>query len=216
MTIFIEEDIEDMISADDWSGVVICPRERIRLEIEQKIAEFQKNSGKITVVPAGASAAQSIPFGTNLVTNKSNNFTQSELKAYAKRKAGKLHYQVRNGDAEAVALLQTLLDTAPHTTFLAKELKCSPDRVWRLLRENFADDPCADKFHKRERDVQKLDNELALVAKIREALAAGMVGTWPICKYCHSSFVAVTAASKKYKLGIPRGKGGRPAKEGGL
>lgn len=215
MSFILEEDIEDVISADDWSGVVSCPRERIRLEIDQKIKEFQKNH-KITVVPAGASAAQSIPFGTNLVTNKSNNFTQSELNAYAKRKADKLHYQIRNGDAEAVALLQTLLDTAPHTTYLVRQLKCSPDRVWRLLRENFADDPRADKFHKRERDVQKLENEQALVVKIREALAAGIVGTWPISKYCHSSFVAVTAANKKYRLGIPRGKGGRPVKEGGL
>lgn len=212
MSFILEEDVEDQISADDWSVSIACPRERIRLEIAQKIAEFQKNAGRITVIPAGTTSNTPSGFAT-LVTNKSHNFTQSELNAYAKRKADKIHNSVRRGDEESVEVLRGLLDTAPNTTFLVKQLKCSPDRVWRLLNEYFPDDKRADKFRKRDRESQKAENELALVAKIREALSLGMVGTWPICKYCHSSFVAVNAVNKKYRLGIPRGKGGRPGKE---
>ena len=217
MSLFIEEDIEDVISADDWSGIVLCPRERIRQELEVKMVEFQKNKGQITVIKQGATANSTVAFASTLVTNKSKQFSQKELNAYAKRKADKLHYKYRNDDPSAVAMLQGLLDTAPNATFLLKQLQCSADRVQRLLSEYFAADPRADKFRHRDREEQKLENEMILAAKIRQCLADGMAGTWPICKHLHASFAAVALVNKKYKLDIPRGKGGRPNKvEGGV
>lgn len=212
MTLFIEEYSDDVINADEWSDAVVCPKDRIRLELEQKIAEFQKNDGRITEVKPGVMAGTQ-EFVGRLVTNNGGKFSPAEVKAYVQRKTDGLHYKIRNQDAEAVAMLRGLLDTAPHATFLAKQLQCSDNRVQRLLLEHFATDERADRFRHRDRDQQKLDSEKQLVEKIRQCLADGMIGTWPICKACHSSFSAVTAANKKYKLEIPRGKGGFRKKE---
>lgn len=212
MTFILEEDGDDTIFADAWSDAVACPRERIRLELAAKIAEFQKNDGKITVVPTGLMTGTT-EFCARLVTNNGGKFTPAEVKAYVQRKTDGLHYKIRNGDAEAVEMMKTLLDTAQNTTALAKQLQCSTSRVQRLVDEYFPADARADKFRHSDRDMKKHVNELELVAKIRKCLADGMVGTWPICKACHSSFAAVTTANKKYKLGIPRGKTGRQPKE---
>lgn len=208
MSFILEEDADDLISADDWSGSVACPRERIRLELELKIAEFQNAGGQVVEVPVGVMTTAVIP-GASLITNRSNNFTQSELTAYAKKKAEKLHYRVRSGDAESVKLLHEWLPVAASASFLAEKLDCSIGRVQRLLAENFADDPRAEKFRHHDRDMQKAEHEAELAEKIKTALAAGMIGTWPISRWCNSSFETVRRVSKKYRIDIPRGKTGR-------
>lgn len=207
MSFILEEDADDLISADDWSGSVACPRERIRRELELKIAEFQRDGGQVVEVPVGVMATAATP-GASLITNRSNNFTQSELTAYAKKKAEKLHYRVRSGDAESVKLLHEWLPVAASASFLADKLDCSIGRVQRLLAENFADDHRAEKFRHHDRDMQKHEHELELAKKIRDCLARGMIGTWPICKEVHASFESVTQVSRKYRIEIPRGKGG--------
>lgn len=212
MTLLIEEDPADLICADDWSEVVACPKDRIRLELEQKVAEFQKNNGRITEIKPGVMVGKT-EFAGRMVTNNSGKFSAEEVKAYVQRKTDGVHSRIRSQDAEAVAMLQTLMDDAPNATFLAKQLQCSDNRLQRLLLEHFPTDERADKFRHRDRDQQKLDTEKQLVEKIRRCLADGMIGIWPICKVCHASFEAVTAANKKHKLGIPRGKGGAKKKE---
>lgn len=208
MSFILEEDTDDLISADDWSGSVACPRERIRRELELKIAEFQKNGGQVVAVPSGVmtTATNAAPL---LVTNRSNNFTQSQLTEYAKKKAEKQHYRVRSGDAESVKILREWLPEANSATFLAEKLDCSIGRVQRLLAENFADDPRAEKFRHHDRDMQKSEHEAELAEKIKAALAAGMIGTWSISKWCNSSFETVRRVSKKYRIDIPRGRTGR-------
>ena len=211
MTFILEEDGDDTIFADAWSDAVACPRERIRQELAAKIAEFQKNDGKITVVPTGLMTGTT-EFCARLVTNNGGKFTPAEVKAYVQRKTDGLHYKIRNGDAEAVEMMKTLLDTAPHATFLVKELQCSANRIQRLLAESFPDDPRADKFRHADRDMKKQDHEQELIAKIQQYMAIGMIGTYPIAKACGASFTTISLINKKYKLGIPRGKTGRQAK----
>lgn len=210
MSFILEEDTDDLISADDWSGSVACPRERIRRELELKIAEFQKNGGQVVSVPSGVmtTATNAAPL---LVTNRSNNFTHSQLTEYAKKKAEKLHYRVRSGDAESVKLLHEWLPLATSATFLAEKLDCSIGRVQRLLAENFAGDLRAQKFRHHDRDMQKAEHEAELAEKIKTALAAGMIGTHSVSKWCNSSFETVRRVSRKYRIDIPRARASRQA-----
>lgn len=206
MSFFIEEDTEDAISADDWSGIVCCPRERARADLERQIEEFQRNGGAVQEIPVGVVVESAF---SPTITSGSSKFTQAEIKAHAKRKADNLHYKVRTGDAEAVVMLGTLLDIAPNATFLARQLNCSFERVQRLLAEHFSGDRRADKFLRKDRDTKKAENEAEIAAKIKAALADGVIGAWSVAKLCGASFATVAKVSKKYRLHIPRGRASR-------
>lgn len=214
MTLLLEEDPADTICADDWADCIACPKERIRLELADKISEFQKNKGKIVEVPAGVMTGAT-DFSALLVTNnrRNNMFSDDEVKAYVKRRNAGINQKIRSGDAEAVKILDSMLDTAPNTKALSAALECSDNRVQRLIAEYFTTDTRADRFRHRDRDMQKHEHELELVKKIRDCLARGMIGTWPICKEIHASFESVTQVSRKYRIEIPRGKGGFRVKD---
>lgn len=213
MTLLLEEDPADTICADDWAECIACSKERIRLELADKIAEFQKNKGKIVEVPAGVMTGVT-DFSALLVTNnrRNNMYSDDEVKAYVKRRNEGINRRARSGDAGAVKTIESLLDTAPNTKALSAALGCSDNRVQRLIAEYFATDTRADRFRHRDRDMQKHEHELELARKIRDCLARGMIGTWPICKEVHASFESVTQVSRKYRIEIPRGKGGFRAK----
>lgn len=207
MTLLLEEDPADTICADDWADCIACPKERIRLELADKIAEFQKNKGEIVEIPSGFMTGKT-EFSSLMISNKSGNFSAEEVKAYAKRKAEGINRRTRSGDAEAVKTIESMLGTAPNTKALSAALECSDNRVQRLIAEYFATDTRADRFRHRDRDMQKHEHDLELARKIRDCLARGMIGTWPICKEVHASFESVTQVARKYRIEIPRGKGG--------
>lgn len=207
MTLLLEEDPADTICADDWADCIACSKERIRLELADKIAEFQQNRGEIVEIPPGFMTGKT-EFSSLMISNKSGNFSPEEVKAYAKRKAEGINRRTRSGDAEAVKILGELLDTAQNTKALSAALECSDNRVQRLIAEYFATDSRADRFRHRDRDMQKHEREMELVKKIRECVARGMVGTWAICREVHARFDSVTQVSRKYRIEIPRGKGG--------
>lgn len=211
MTFIIEDEGDDGISGDDWSGIVCCPRERVRLDLERKIAEFQISGGQIVEVAAGIMSNSNANFNSSMITNSGSRFSSEEIRAYADRKSKKLNNKIRSGDAESVELLKVYLDNATSSLSLAAQIGCSVDRMQRLLSEYFPEDPRADKFRHKDRDKKKADNEAVLAEKIKLAIASGVAGKTPICRVVHASLASVTRVSKKYKLDVSRRKSGRNA-----
>lgn len=207
MEVIIEEEV---IGADEWHSVVAESHEAARRELALKVDEFLSNQGVIDIIPNGVIASTTSSFnGAVLTTNKAGRFSPDQVTRYARKRTEKKTKAAKQSDEGAVALLASMLDDAPTVTYMTEKLKCSHDLIQRLLADYFPDDSRADKFRRKERDVLNHENERALVEKIREALAAGMIGAWTIAKHCHSSYVSVKAANKKYKLGIPPGTPGR-------
>jgi len=202
---------EDVIGADEWHSVVAQSREAASQQIAIKAEEFLARGGVINIIQNGVTSNRWINSfnGTVLTTNKADRFSAAQVKTYTRKRSEKKIQETAASDKPLVEALSALLDDAPNTTYITEQLKRSHDLVQRLLTDYFADDPRADKFRRKERDVLNQENELALVEKIRDALSAGLVGVWSIAKHLHSSHHSITAVNKKYKLNIPRATTGR-------
>lgn len=204
MNAFLEEDVEDLVAADDWADIVADTRERQRQEIAKKMAEFEANGGQVQRVAHGATAWPNGAF----VFPSSHNMTTEEVKASRIRRESQFKAS-SDSDAKAVELMGTLLDTATQQQELCRALGCSPERMHRLIRDYFRDDPRAEKFARRTQEERRADNGERLLPKIKAAVAAGIVGINNIAQHCGTHWKRVSEVNKTYRLGIPKEPAGR-------
>jgi hypothetical protein len=200
----ILEEIDTHIPADAWA---MLTRSAPPPMLDDMVAQFLANGGQIHQVDPGVTAVIATDF-TQAINPKSK-FTPQEQVAYVNAKATERSNSYRKGDAEAVATIASILPTALSAAALTSALGCSADKMQRLLREHFADDPLADRFRAKDRDQRNREREEELVPAIRAAIASGLVGVYAIAKAIGVCTKRLVAIEKLYRLNIPRCKSGR-------
>lgn len=208
MSRILEEDVDELVDADDWSTVVADSRERQRRELEAKVAEFKRNGGRIHNCAPGETA---LPEGKVLftITKETTKHDPAMQKRHEEDQFTKLKQRLAT-DAKAVNKLNELLGNAENMTQICDAMACSPNRVQRLVRDHFADDPRADRFRAHlPMEERKALLEAELLPKISKCIADGVVGIHKVAELCGTSFEMVRTIEKKHRLRIERQKGGR-------
>lgn len=120
--------IEDSEPADSWanSAEAIVRHQAMKsgisaTELEQCEAEYLSRGGVIHEIAPGVSGERT-SFNNNSVMNNARHFVH---------------------DAEMISKIRELLPAMKQKRDLPIALGCSDDKVQRLLRENFADNPLA-------------------------------------------------------------------------
>jgi hypothetical protein len=123
---------EQILPADSWirAGDALSryyqqPGRITQDELERREAEYLARGGVIQRIPIGRSAEVSEFNNRAVTTGNARHFTT---------------------DAQKVEQIAALLDTAKQKRDLPDALHCSDDKVQRLLRTYFADDPRAKPF----------------------------------------------------------------------
>ena len=211
MTLFLEEEVDDVIDADDWSTIIADTRERQRNEIARKIAEFERNGGAIQEFAPGATAWPNGAF----VFPSSHNMSKDEVKASRMRRENQFK-ATKESDLKAVEILRANIDTAVTAVELCQELGCSAERMHRLIRDYFPDDERCLKFSRRSHEQRGMDNSVLLLPKVKEAMAAGIIGINNIAQHCGVYWKRISELNKMYRLNIPKEPSGRKPPNTGL
>jgi hypothetical protein len=119
-------------------------------ELHQAQADYLSSGGQITHIPIGVSGEEGSPNTfNNMVVSAQGKVSIKELRiAHNRRVAARL----RENDAVAIALIAEHLPAANTARSLCKSCSMSPDKLDRLLRSYFADDPHAAQFFRVTRD----------------------------------------------------------------
>lgn len=144
-------------SADAWEEVAaelnkhhFNVKGRIsQAEIDRLEAEFFAAGGQIQTIPTGVSGEDSSQFN-NRIVNRSTAFqrcgadphTPDEKVAHECKRLERIY----SGDSDLVAKIAVALPTIHQKKDLAALCDCSDDRVQRILRTYFSDDPLARPF----------------------------------------------------------------------
>lgn len=198
------EDTEVFIPADAWATLTPPAPPA---PIDDMVAAFLAAGGKIHQVDPGVSATD--VSGVRVLTMPSTKFDAHQQLAHATAKASKRSRQARAGDLEAVALVKAMLPTASSAVAIANALYCTEDKLQRLLREYFADEPMADRFRRLDRDARNKEVEDQVVPAVRKAIADGMVGIYAIAKHVGICTKRLNEINVLYRLNIPKAKTGR-------
>ncbi|HCP54562.1 MAG: hypothetical protein CMK72_01185 [Pseudomonadaceae bacterium] len=135
---------EDKTSADAWAGAAeaCCktgPFHIHQTELERLEAEFLARGWSIQQVGIGA---RSEPVMFNNRARKTADQFAETRKAHEANRVARLYEQ----DAELIEMIAAVLPRITKKQELAKACNCSDDRVQRILRTYFTDDPVAQRF----------------------------------------------------------------------
>ena len=207
MNAFLEDDVEELVEADEWAGMVADTRERQRRELAKKMAEFEASGGKVYECRHGETAANdgsgpyfSFPAGARATPDVA--LREASAKARLERVQRKAA-----DDSHAAQRIGRLLGTVKSSYALCKALGCSNERVQRLLRRYFSKDPRAALLLAGYNEGRPDDYEETLVRKIRAVVAMGLTGIHNVAEYCGESYQIIKSMEKKYELVIPRAGG---------
>lgn len=112
-------------------------------ELERMEAEFLSHGGCIQEIPNGVSGETTSEFNNRIVAvNHNSKFSTKEQEEYRKERINKVYA----ADAGLVAMVKEHLPTAQTARQLCETCKCHADRLDRILRTYFEDDPKAAQF----------------------------------------------------------------------
>jgi hypothetical protein len=216
MTLFIEEDVEDTIEADDWAKIIAGTREQQRRELERKMAEFEARGGQVKTVRQGESGVPdsqylwSFPVGKAADPNPAKREEGVERRKRAQTAAQRRGTDAVRGckltDDQLIVIIDQQLGVAKNKKELCAALGCSDNLLQRLLFCHFQHDDRADPY----RSVSRADHEAQQVAKIRQLLAEGHTGMSNITKLLGlKQRSIVIKLDQKYGLKIPREEPGK-------
>lgn len=149
----IEITSDPEVGADEWIrgadavNVHVANNRTSGLDLERMKAEFLANGGKVQKIPRGASGQVHSQFN-NVIVQVTSNFTADEISIHV---APKVNRQ-RKADSDMVDKIRALLPVAELRKDLYIACKCSDDKVQRILRMYFRDDPDAQKFMRQSLD----------------------------------------------------------------
>jgi hypothetical protein len=119
-------------------------------ELHQAQADFLSSGGQIIHIPIGVSGEEGSPSTfNNMVVSAKGGVSIKELRIAHNRR---LAERMRENDAAAVAIIAEHLPNVTAARALCQACRMSPDKLDRLLRSYFADDPQAVKFFRITRD----------------------------------------------------------------
>lgn len=140
---------EETLPADSWAKADQALEQHYRIpgritqaELDRMEAEFLARGGCIQEIAAGVSAEVSL-FNGRPVGGASVYLPEERIAHDTKRIA-----RIYDGDAEVVEKLKEALPSAELQRDLTAACGCSRDKVVRILRTYFADDPIAQPFLK--------------------------------------------------------------------
>jgi len=211
MTVFIEEEAEDVVPADGWASIVAANHETAHELLARQMAEYEANGGKVTVLEPGASGVE---YGWGMVSVM-RVAPEPEVERLHTRDQSKKRMNTEARDKALIAAITIELEKGPlKTSHITKALNCSDDLLQRILREHFPDDQRADHLRRAGRDTAaEAARTQAAVQKIYDAIAAGIVGYAPIGRHCHMDPSRVKQLDSLYHIGVPKGRPG--SKPGG-
>lgn len=118
-------------------------------ELDQLEAEFLAKGGEIQAIPTGVSGEDSSQFN-NRIVNRSTAFQRCGADPHSPEEKvaheSKRLERIYSGDSALVAKIAVALPTIHQKKDLAALCDCSEDRVQRILRTYFSDDPLAQPF----------------------------------------------------------------------
>lgn len=203
----LEVDDTALVDADDWARFEPKPAPLSASdELQRQVDEYLANGGEIKEFEPGESAIPTNQFLWSFPVGKAAQPDPVLRKKHDDLRLAQVKQRIA-GDAKAVAALNLALGHCTSLTQLCQEVGFSTEKVFRVIRDHFPDDKRADRFRKRTREQGIQQREEELLAKVKEAQAAGIRGVWNITKYCESAHDAVSKLDKKYKLGITLSKG---------
>lgn len=216
MSLFIEEDVEDVIEADGWAKIVAGTREQQRLELEKKVAEFKERGGQVKEFEPGESAIPdtrflwSFPVGKaaapDPVKREQSEVRRKKAQTAAQRRGTDAVRGCKLTDDQLIVMIDENLGAVKNKKGLCGILGCSDNLLQRLLFCHFQKDERADPF----RTVSRGDHEAQQVAKIRALLAEGHTGMSNITKLLGlKQRSIVIKLDLKYGLKIPRDEPGK-------
>lgn len=140
---------EETLPADSWANADLAIEHHYRIpgritqaELDRMEAEFLARGGCIEEIAAGVSAEVSLFNGRPV--GGSSMFLPEERIAHDTKRIARIY----DGDAEVVEKLKAALPTAAMQRDLTAACNCSRDKVVRILKTYFADDPLAQPFLK--------------------------------------------------------------------
>lgn len=215
MSLFLEEDEDDVIEADEWAKVVADPRERQRAELAKKVAEFERKGGVIKEFECGETAIPttqclwSFPVGKAAEPDPAKREAAESRRTRAQTAAQKRGTSAIRGcklsDDEMIVIIDQQLGVAANKKALREALGCSDNLMQRLLFAHFHDDPRADPY----RAMSRLDHERHQVDQIRKLISEGHTGISNITKLMGlKNRIMVMKLDTKYGLKIPRAEPG--------
>lgn len=127
---------EVFIPADAWVNPVAVPHKITHEDLERMTAAFLAGGRVVETIEIGRTSVDS-QFNNRLVkTGDINPYLSDDKRERQKRMFA--------GDSDLVAHIAVALPAQPDRTTLLAELQCSDDKLQRLLRMYFRDDPQAD------------------------------------------------------------------------
>lgn len=158
---------EQHIEGDAWqrSGDALDEHSRMRGRIsqgdlERMEAEFLASGGRISEIPMGISSETDSHFNNTVVASNTKAVAMYEARAAHNRRE---HARRRDNDAVDVDLLARRLPHVKTARELCRECRFSYDKLDRLIRTYFADDPAAMQYARTSRD----EREQLVKAKYR-------------------------------------------------
>lgn len=140
---------EQAIPADSWVHADQAIEQHYRIpgritqaDIDRMAADFLASGGRIQEVETGVSGEVSL--FNNRPVGGGAQFLPEERIAHDTQRIARIY----EGDAEVVEKLKAALPAAEMQRDLTKACGCSRDKVVRILRTYFADDPIAQPFLK--------------------------------------------------------------------
>jgi len=202
MTAFIEE-TPIHIPADAWAFLAGHPNPQEAADLEAKVQEYLAKGGTITEVPVGATADATSEIDTHIYTLvATSKFGLDQHREHtAKARGAKLHR-----DQHLAARIRAHLP-AESRAWLAKTLGVSDGLVCRIIRDYLADVPAAAAL------LEPRCNREAVLAKVQQAIAEGVVGYYNICEYADVSYGTLKKMEKLHRLEITPNLNGFRQKE---
>ena len=157
---------EPSIGADDWVRSAEALNQHnaqswrvTKSELERMQDEFLSKGGTIQQIPRGVSGEVYSIFNNcpvKIVNPGNSVFTQDEIDQHQQKKIDKWI----KSDQLLVEKIRELLPVAKLRKDLYSSCKCSDDKVQRILRTHFADDPLAAKFFRQ--SIEEVESMIAV------------------------------------------------------
>ncbi|WP_055128547.1 helix-turn-helix domain-containing protein [Pseudomonas mediterranea] len=197
---------EPVAPADAWASNNTTGHAPEELDLEAMVRQYLANGGKIQEVAQGASAVEirgAAAFNATFYTTPhvSEELIKARV-AHNRTTNAVINHRMYGGDGKLVEKLGKLLDGQPPRKDILSAMGMSDDRLQRLLRMYFNDDPRAAHYKKLTHEKRhELTNphDAAIAAAIRKCLDAGYTLT-QTSKLTGYSASTVRRIVEKYRL----------------
>lgn len=199
MTAIITE-IPAHIPGDAWAHFTAANHPEQAQELESLVQQYLDQGGTITELPACVSGTP-VPAGVvaQLAISK---FTVEEHLAHDAKRVVKASKR----DLALAEKIRALLP-ADSRNALVTALRSSHDRITAVIKAHLSDNPDAMAL------LEPRCNREAVLAKVQQAIAEGVVGYYNICEYADVSYATLKKMEKLHRLAITPNLSGFRQKE---